>query len=121
LDSSSDHSLAADQRSLIIGDRIELTLNSSPSALRLPAGGRTLSRGMLITAPKQCGEALGLLWRQWRCLIDNFANVIFKLGGTKITLGIGDNRITGVSVAFEGVVPRSGGIHGLQLSLSADA
>jgi hypothetical protein len=80
-----------------------------------------LSRGMLITAPKQRGEALGLLWRQWRCLINNFADVIFKLGGTKITLGIDDGRIIGVSVTFESIVPRSGGIHGLQLSLSADA
>jgi hypothetical protein len=70
---------------------------------------------MLITAPKQRSEALGLLLRQWRCLIDNFADVIFKLGGTKITLGVGDNRIIGVSVAFECVVPRSGGVHGLQI------
>jgi hypothetical protein len=54
-------------------------------------------------------------------LINNFADVIFKLGGTKITLGIGDDRIIGVSVAFESVVPRSGGIDRLQVCLSADA
>jgi hypothetical protein len=54
-------------------------------------------------------------------LINNFTDVIFKLGGTKITSGIGDNRIAGISVAFESIVPRSGGVHGLQLSLSADA
>jgi hypothetical protein len=54
-------------------------------------------------------------------LINNFADVLCELGSAKITLGIGDGRIIGVSVAFEGVVPASGGIHGLQLSLSADA
>jgi hypothetical protein len=36
-------------------------------------------------------------------------------------LGVGNRRIVGLSVAFEGVVPRSGGVHGLQWSLSADA
>jgi hypothetical protein len=54
-------------------------------------------------------------------LINYLADVLSELGGTEITLGIGDNRITGVSVTFESVVPRSGGVHGLQLSLSADA
>ena len=70
---------------------------------------------------QQRSQAVGLVWRQWRCLINDFADVILKLGGTKITLGIGDNRIIGVSVAFESVVPPSGGIHGLQLNLAADA
>jgi len=76
---------------------------------------------MLITAPKQCGEPVGLVWRQRWSLINDFADVLSELGGTKITLGIGNGRIIGVSVAFEGVVPRSGGIHGLQLNLAADA
>jgi hypothetical protein len=70
---------------------------------------------------QQGRQTVGLLRRQWRRLINNFADVIFKPGSTKITFGIGDNRIIGVSVTFESVVPRSGGIHGLQLSLSADA
>jgi hypothetical protein len=76
---------------------------------------------MLITATKQGSQAVGLLRRQRRRLINNLADVLCELCGTKITLGIGDNRITGVSVTFEGVVPRSGGVHGLQLSLAADA
>jgi hypothetical protein len=54
-------------------------------------------------------------------LINNFADVLCELGGAKITLGISDGGIIGISVAFEGVVPRSGSVHGLQLSLSADA
>jgi hypothetical protein len=54
-------------------------------------------------------------------LINNFADVLSELGGTKITLGISDGRIIGVSVAFESVVPPSGGIHGLQLNLAAGA
>jgi hypothetical protein len=70
---------------------------------------------MLITATKQGSQAVGLLRCQRRSLINNLADVIFKLGGTKITLGIGDSRIIGVSVAFECVVPRSSGVHGLQI------
>ena len=54
-------------------------------------------------------------------MINNLADVLCESGGAKITPSISDGRITGVSVAFESVVPRSGGIHGLQLSLSADA
>jgi hypothetical protein len=47
--------------------------------------------------------------------------VLSELGGTKITLSISDGRIIGVSVAFECVVPPSGGIDGLQLNLAAGA
>jgi hypothetical protein len=47
-------------------------------------------------------------------LINNLADVIFKLRSAKITPSISDRRIIGISVAFEGVVPRSGGVHGLQ-------
>jgi hypothetical protein len=54
-------------------------------------------------------------------LINDFADVLCECGGAKITPSISDGRIIGVSVAFESIVPRSGGIHGLQLSLSADA
>jgi hypothetical protein len=54
-------------------------------------------------------------------LINNFADVLGQLGGAKITRGINDGRIIGVSITFESVMPRSGGVDGLQLSLSADA
>jgi hypothetical protein len=67
---------------------------------------------------QQGSQALGLLRRQWRCLINNLADVIFKLRSAKITPSISDRRITSISVAFEGVVPRSGGVHGLQFSTS---
>jgi hypothetical protein len=70
---------------------------------------------------QQGSQAVGLVWRQWRCLINDLADVLCESGGAKITPSISDGRIIGVSVAFESIVPRSGGIHGLQLSLSADA
>jgi hypothetical protein len=70
---------------------------------------------------QQSSQAVSLLRRQRWCLINDIANVLCELGGTKIALGIGDNRIIGVSVAFESVVPRSGSVYGLQSSLSADA
>lgn len=70
---------------------------------------------------QQGSQAVGLVWRQWRSLINDLANVLCERGGAKITLCIGNRRITGIPVAFESVVPRTGGIHGLQLDLSADA
>jgi len=70
---------------------------------------------------QQGSQAVGLVWRQRRSLINDLANVLCERGGAKITLGIGNGRIVGVPVTFESVVPRSGGAHGLQLSLSADA
>jgi hypothetical protein len=75
----------------------------------------------MIATPKQCGEHLGQLRCQRRCGVNDVADVLSELGGAKITLGISDGRIIGVSVAFESVVPPSGGIHGLQLNLAAGA
>jgi hypothetical protein len=80
-----------------------------------------LSRDILITTAKQRGQPVGQLRRQWRRLINNFADVLGELGGAKITRGISDGRIIGVSIAFESVMPCSGGVDGLQLSLSAGA